>query len=161
MSQPRDYRRASKAASDVVWTTLQPKDSMQPILAPYVRTFVDSLTGLPVLPSSVWLIGSQASGRAQAGSDTDLLVFGSSGFLAAVRAALPQPSGIDCLVVVNGNDFEEPWQDKRGALARWNWVLKSATEAQYEGTKFIADEPDGTLGQFETRQERAIRIWPS
>lgn len=134
---------------------------MQPILASHVRMFVDSLTGLPVQPSSVWLFGSQASGRAQAGSDTDLLVFGPPGLIAAIRTALSPPSGIDCMVVVNGNDFEEPWQDKRGALARWKWVLKSASEAQYEGTKFIADEPDGTLGQFETRQERAIRIWPS
>jgi len=134
---------------------------MQPILAPHVRTFVDSLTGLPVQPSSVWLIGSQASGRAQAGSDTDLLVFGPPGLIAAMRAALSPPSGIDCMVVVNGDDFEDPWQAKGGSLSRWNWILKSATEAQYEGTKFIEDEPGGTLGELRTRKERAIRIWPS
>ena len=134
---------------------------MQPILAPHVRTFVDSLAGLPVQPSSVWLFGSQASGRAQAGSDTDLLVFGPPGLIAAMRAALSPPSGIDCMVVVNGDDFEDPWQAKGGSLSRWNWVLKSATEAQYLGNKFIADEPGGTLGESETRQERAIRIWPS
>lgn len=108
----------------------------------------------------MWLIGSQASGRAQPGSDTDLLVFGPPGLIAAMRATFSPPSGIDCMVVVNGNDFEDPWQEKGGSLSRWNWVLRSATEAQYEGNKFIADEPDGTLGQFETRQERAIRVWP-
>ena len=134
---------------------------MQPILAPHVRTFVDSLAGLPVQPSSVWLFGSQASGRAQAGSDTDLLVFGPPGLIAAMRTALSPPSGIDCMVVVNGDDFEDPWQAKGGSLSRWNWVLKSATEAQYLGNIVIADEPGGTLGESVTRQERAIRIWPS
>lgn len=134
---------------------------MQPILAPQVRTFVESLTGLPVQPSSVWLFGSQASGRAQAGSDTDLLVFGPPGLIAAMRMALFPPSGIDCMVVVNGDDFEDRWQAKGGSLSRWNWVSKSATEAQYEGTKFFEDEPGGTLGEFKTLQERAIRIWPS
>lgn len=134
---------------------------MQPILAPHVRTFVDSMVGLPVQPSSVWLIGSQASGRAQADSDTDLLVFGPPGLIHAMRATLSPPSGIDCMVVVNGDDFEDPWQAKGGSLCRWSWVLKSATEARYEGTKFIVDEPGGTLGESVTRQERAIRIWPS
>lgn len=93
---------------------------MQPILAPHVRTFVHSLAGLPAQPSSVWLIGSQASGRAQVGFDTDLLVFGPPGLIDAMRASLSPPDGIDCMVVVNGDDFEDPWQEKGGSLSRWH-----------------------------------------
>ncbi len=134
---------------------------MQPILNPYVLMFLDSLSGLRVKPLSVWVIGSQANGRATASSDTDLLVFGSAEFLDAVRSELEPPEGIDCLVVFNGNDFEDPWREKSGVLSRWNWAMESPNEAQYVATKWVVDaELGGDHGNFETRKEKAIRVWP-
>lgn len=73
----------------------------------------------------VWLFGSQASGRAQADSDTDLLVFGPPGLKAAMRTAHSRQAASTAWGVVNGDDLKDPWQAKGGSLSRWNWVLKS------------------------------------
>lgn len=88
---------------------------MPPILAPHVLTFLHSLAGLTPKPSSVWLIGSQANGRATASSDTDLLVFGSPQVLDVLRNALAPPEGIDCFVVFDGNEFRNPWHEHGGS----------------------------------------------
>lgn len=134
---------------------------MQPILAPHVLTFLDSLIGLVPNPSSVWLIGSQANGRATASSDTDLLVFGSAELLKVLRNAVAPPEGIDCFVVFDGNEFKDPWHQNGGSLSRWSWSANSQNEAQYVGTKWAVDpELGGDHGNFVIHKEKAIRVWP-
>jgi hypothetical protein len=134
---------------------------MPPILAPHVLTFLNAVAGLTPKPSSVWLIGSQASGRATSNSDTDLLVFGSPQLLDVLRNAVAAPEGIDCLVVFNRDEFRNPWHENGGSLSKWNWSIKSPDEAQYVGTKWEVDpELGGDHGNFVIHKEKAIRIWP-
>lgn len=47
---------------------------MRLALAPHALAFVNALTALSPQPQAIWLVGSQANGRATARSDTDLLV---------------------------------------------------------------------------------------
>lgn len=134
---------------------------MQPILAPNVLSFLASLARLTSQPASVWLIGSRANGRATANSDTDLLVFGSAKLLDVLRTTLPSPEGIDCFVVIDGDEFKNPCHESGGSLSRWNWSMKSPNEAQYVRTKWAVDpELGGDHGNFVIHTEKAIRVWP-
>lgn len=116
-------------------------------------------------PDSIWLIGSRANERANYKSDTDLLVFGSEDFLNSARAQLNQAESVDCLVVFNGNDYQDLWKDKRGSLKMLKWEEVDAKSARYIGTKWVPDEEASMnfyadMGHLENFQERAIRIWP-
>lgn len=127
---------------------------------PHVVEFIDAITGVSPLPQAVWIIGSQANGRATDQSDTDLLVFASAGFLDSLQM-LAAPVGIDCLVVFNGNDFADPWSKKSGSLEQWRWKLNSPRKAQYIGTKWVPDVEFGDpLGDLVERAESATRVWP-
>ena len=85
-------------------------------LALEVQTFVHAVCGLTHRPASIWLIGSQANGRATEQSDSDLLIFGSSFLIEELQRDIPAPLNIDALVVYNGNDYCDPWKNKRGSL---------------------------------------------
>ncbi|MCO5354941.1 nucleotidyltransferase domain-containing protein [Acidovorax kalamii] len=115
-------------------------------------------------PQSVWLIGSRANNRADEQSDTDLLIFGSTLLIDELRDSMPAPADIDALIVYNGNDYSDPWQNKRGSLANLKWRLLTAEVASYKGVRWIPDEesedefsPDS--GELLTLDERACRIW--
>jgi hypothetical protein len=106
------------------------------------------------------LIGSRANGRATASSDTDLLVFGSAKLLRVLRSTVAAPEGVDCFVVIDGDEFKNPWHEGGGSLSRWNWAMKSPNEAQYVGIKWAVDpELGGDHGNVVTHKEKAIRIW--
>ncbi len=134
-------------------------------LPEHLTDFVAKLTSLHPPPTSIWVIGSRANGRATEESDTDLLVFGSQALLAAAIANLDQPQHIDCLIVHNGNDYQDPWQAKSGSLKKLKWQPIDSENARYIGVKWIPDEESSAefgaeMGDMLERQERAIRTWP-
>jgi predicted nucleotidyltransferase len=127
--------------------------------------FISALAALQPPPDSIWLIGSRANGRATQESDTDLIVFGSKALLDIIRSQLKQPEEVDCLVVFNGDDYQDPWQEKTGSLTKLQWLKLDASSARYVGTKWVPDEESSLecgadMGNFLHRQERAIRLWP-
>lgn len=139
-------------------------------LPQHVLEFVESMTTLTPPPDAIWLIGSRANGRATEQSDTDLLVFAPPSFLTALRARVPAPSAIDCLVVDAQGGYQDAWQEKSGSLAGLKWKQIGADTARYIGTKWVSDveeyddEPTysvGTSGQLLQLNEKAICIYPS
>lgn len=128
----------------------------------HVHSFIRLLATAEPSPVSIWLMGSRANGRATPASDTDLLVFGSMALL-HVLASMPPPAGIDCLVVFDGDHYQDPWQEKKGSLARLEWRPVDATRSGYVGVKWIPDEEssDESMGNMVHLQERAVRVWPS
>lgn len=138
---------------------------MKSQLTDQASELVAQLAALQPPPDSIWLIGSRANGRATHESDTDLLVFGSEAFLSAARAQLKRPQTVDCLVVFNGDDYQDPWQEKSGSLSKLKWEQSDASSARYIGTKWVPDEEssiefDADMGDLVQLQERAIRVWP-
>ena len=132
---------------------------------PYsAQHFVRTLASSSYAPRSVWLIGSRANDRANELSDTDLLIFGSTSLIDELKSSLPAPINTYALIIYNGNDYVDPWQDKRGSLANLKWTLLTPALASYKGLRWIADEeseegysPDS--GELLTLNERACRIW--
>lgn len=127
--------------------------------------FIDQLAQMYPPPESVWVIGSRANGRATASSDTDLLILGSQPLMDMLRDQIRAPEKIDCLVVYDGNNYKDPWQDKSGSLEELEWCLISDTIARYVGTKWISDEElsqkfGADMGDIYRRVENGIRIWP-
>lgn len=138
---------------------------MKSQLTDQTTLFISALAALHPPPDSIWLIGSRANGRATQESDTDLIVIGSTDFLSAVRSQIQQPRAIDCLVVCNGDDYQDPWQNKSGSLSKLKWMPVDANSAKYIGTKWVPDEESSNrfetnVGDFVHREESAIRIWP-
>ena len=113
---------------------------------------------------SIWIIGSQANGRATPTSDWDFLVLGPEQSLKNIAAQWhQQPANVDILVVVDGDQFQSPWpregttKPKSGSLNTWEWRQDSSNEASYLGTKSSDDDPDEAFIDF---SERALRIHP-
>lgn len=131
-----------------------------------VAAFINELVALQSQqPDSIWLIGSRANGRATQGSDTDLIVFGSEALLSAVRSTLKQPELVDCLIVFNGDNYQDPWNKKSGSLRELQWRKTDANSAEYIGRKWVSDEEssaefNANLGVFVEFIENAIKIWP-
>jgi len=92
--------------------------TMSPDLPQEAREFVVTLTTLDPPPDSVWVIGSRANCRATETSDTDLLVFGSQALIDALRESVPAPERIDCLVVYDGDNDQDPWKTKSGSITK-------------------------------------------
>ena len=131
----------------------------------HVSKFIESLVSMANEGVEVWLMGSRANGRARPDSDTDLLIFGPDGFLQSVRAGLNQPADIDCLVVYDGDNYQDPWQDKSGSLSKLQWKRLDERSATYVGTKWVPDDESATefnadMGDLVERDERAYRMWP-
>lgn len=131
-----------------------------------VSAFITKLTSLNPSLHSIWLIGSRANQRYREESDTDLLIFGSKDLLCIARDQLEPPSNLDCLIVFNGNDFQDPWKNKKGRLDDFEWQETSNISAKYVGVKWISSPESAT--DFDSdeeclihRQEQAFRIWPA
>jgi hypothetical protein len=90
--------------------------------------YLGSLTRRYPSVSSVWLLGSRASGSERPESDWDLLVFADEGSFAAMQSDPDvRAAGVDLLVVSNGDRFEQPWREgaemaKSGYLSTWEWT---------------------------------------
>lgn len=131
-----------------------------------VTTFIRALVAVSPPPDEVWLVGSRANGRATDASDTDLLVFGSSAFAAALKKQVAAPERIDCLVVIDGDSYRDPWQQKSGSLTKLRWERIDESNASYVGVKWAPDEEgsrefDANLGDLIYLNERAIRVYPT
>jgi predicted nucleotidyltransferase len=138
---------------------------MKSQLTEEASALVAELAALKPRPDSVWLIGSRANGRATQQSDTDLIVFGSEELIRAARSQLKQPNNVDCLIVFNGDDYQDPWQEKSGSLGKLQWEQIDERSAKYIGTKWLPDEEsslefDADMGELVDRQERAVKVWP-
>lgn len=134
-------------------------------LTDQTSALISQLVELQSPPDSVWLIGSRANGRATNQSDTDLIVFGSEALLSTVRCQLTRPEAVDCLIVFNGDDYQDPWQEKSGSLSSLQWKQIDANSAKYVGNKWVPDEESSLecgadMGDLIYLQERAIRLWP-
>lgn len=134
-------------------------------LTKQASAFISALTAIRPPPDSIWLVGSRANGRATQKSDTDLIVFGPEALLGAIRSQLKQPEEVDCLVVFNGDDYQDPWQEKSGSLTELQWQKFDANSAQYIGRRWVPDEESSLecgadMGNFLHLKERAIRLWP-
>ncbi|MEE2003388.1 nucleotidyltransferase domain-containing protein [Alkalimonas sp. MEB108] len=131
----------------------------------HALTFVSELTILEPSPSSIWLIGSRANGRATEKSDTDIIVFGSEKLIAKAKLKLSQPNLVDCLIVYDNNNFKDPWQEKSGSLTGLKWKLMDHCTAKYMGSKWLQDEDSSLefgadMGSVVHHQELAFKIWP-
>jgi hypothetical protein len=107
----------------------------------------------------IWLIGSRASGTANPDSDWDLLVFGGPESYARLRAANELHRGdVDCLVVVDGDEFQSAWGSrlKSGTLSKWRWDRTGSSEAHYIEAKWQG--ADGAA-KLSTRRRRAVLKW--
>lgn len=94
---------------------------MTPDLPDHVTKFIADIASMATESVEVWLMGSRAYGRARQNSDTDLLIFGPDGFLETVRTRLKQPAETDCFVVYDGDNYQDPWQEKSGSLSNLGW----------------------------------------
>lgn len=128
--------------------------------------FIKALLSVNPPPDEVWLIGSCANGRETDKSDTDLLVFGSSEFVAALKTHVASPERIDCLVTIDGNNYQDPWQQKSGFLTDLKWEKTDESSATYVGITWAPDEEaswesETDLGDLVYLNERAIRVHPT
>jgi len=113
--------------------------------------YLGSLTRRYPSVSSVWLLGSRASGSERPESDWDLLVFADEGSFAAMQSDPDvRAAGVDLLVVSSGDRFEQPWREaaelaKFGYLSTWEWTPVSETEATYLSTRLQKHVPAARL----------------
>ncbi|HQT33737.1 MAG: nucleotidyltransferase domain-containing protein [Thiobacillus sp.] len=128
--------------------------------------FIKALLSVSPPPDEVWLIGSRANGRETNESDTDLLVFGSSEFAAALKTHVASPERIDCLVTIDGDNYQDPWQQKSGSLTELKWEKTDESSATYIGVAWDPDEEasresEADMGDLVCLNERAIRVHPT
>ena len=144
---------------------LKSKRMIKPQLSSNVQAFIDALINIAPQPDSIWLIGSQANGRATENSDTDILVFGTPEFYRKVQEEITAPIQIDCLIVQDGNHYQDPWQEKSGSIERLKWHRVTDVLAEYIGSKWEPDEEssiecNAEMGELKEPRESALRVWP-
>jgi hypothetical protein len=108
----------------------------------------------------IWLLESRAKDHVRPDSEWNLLVFADEDTFQQLRRGVQfRRTDVKLLVVRDGDEFREPWDDdpERGYLSEWEWVKTSDREAQYHGTKWVQDEKGGrTIIEL----CRASRLWP-
>jgi len=111
--------------------------------------------------SAIWLIGSRANGTAKPLSDWDILVFADKQIFTVLKMDESYHRGaVDLLVVIDGDNFMKPYGgEKTGSLTKWKWKEISDDDAEYEGIKFISDEPGSNLGDFEPKLIKARLLY--
>jgi predicted nucleotidyltransferase len=130
------------------------------IINEYIQCLVTKVPGI----DEIWLFGSQVNPSDKEPSDWDLFVFANNQVLNSLKKDISlRRSRIDLLIVINGDNFMEPWPEKQdlpkqGKLSDWGWKKISPTEAEYIGTKEPADGT-GWRHSIKSRQ-KAIRLWP-
>lgn len=134
------------------------------LISEEANIFASAIASLEPAPASIWLYGSRANGKATEASDTDFLIFGTPALLTAIKSQIQRPKKIDCLVVLDGDNFQDVWQEKNGSLTKLRWKQVDANNAQYVGIKWIpgVDFSEGSpdeSGEIMHFNERAICIW--
>lgn len=110
---------------------------------------------------SIWLIGSRANDTHKEDSDWDFLIFADEELLNSLekRPAL-RLQYVDFLVVFNGDDFRDPWSNKRGSLSDWKWKQLSTGRAKYWEVKWAPSSsnhiPGQNDGRFLERERTAV-----
>ena len=131
------------------------------VINEYTECLVNKIPGI----DDIWLFGSQVNPSDKDPSDWDLFVFANNEVLDLLKKDISlKRNKFDLLIVINGDDFMEPWPEKQdlpkqGKLSDWEWKKISRTEAEYIGTK----EPvDGTEWRRSiVSKQKAIRLWPN
>jgi len=131
----------------------------------HAQGFISELSSIEPQPDSIWLIGSQANGRATESSDTDLLIFGSEALYREAKEKTDAPIKVDCLIVTDGNNYQDPWQKKSGSIEKLKWQQVTESTAKYVGAKWVPDEESSTelganMGNLIKLNESAFRVWP-
>lgn len=129
-----------------------------------IRKYIEQLTSAYPTIQSIWLFGSRANETQRIDSDWDLLVFGTQEILEALKFDQTFHQKImDLLVVYNGNNFENPWEEeqKSGSLIEWCWKESSANEATYRATKGIFNVNGEEEFNIKMTQCKAYRVYPS
>jgi hypothetical protein len=106
---------------------------------------------------AVWSVGHADAAAAQARHE--LLVFADPATLKRLRkSGHLHRADVDLLVVVDGDQFENAWGQRRlsGSLARWAWRQVSPELAYYDESKWA--EGDGTVVRV---RRKAVLIWQS
>ncbi|GAI86591.1 unnamed protein product, partial [marine sediment metagenome] len=104
-------------------------------------------------------------------SDWDLLVFANEQILESLKIDKDfQLNNIDLLVVYNGNDFQDPWKNKRGSLKEFRWEKLSNRKARYIEKKWVKDEENTEkffakngleFYDIYNNKKSAVKIWPN
>lgn len=135
------------------------------MLTPKIQTYIKRITEESPEITAIWLIGSRANGNAKYDSDWDLLVFGDASTYKYVENDFPLHSDeIDLLIVTDDEFIKSYGNPKTGSLQKWEWKVKSESEASYKGVKWISDleaEKDGisNTGQFLEQILKAVRVY--
>jgi predicted nucleotidyltransferase len=127
-----------------------------------LQKFVHELVASNLDISSIWLFGSRANGTAKALSDWDIFVFGTGKTFDEIeKNEFFHRGAVDLMVVTDGEHFRKPYGgNKSGSLSDWKWNETGVNEAEYEGVKFIPDEPGSDLGEFKRTILKARRLFP-
>ncbi|HEY1289434.1 MAG TPA: hypothetical protein VGF58_13990 [Burkholderiales bacterium] len=116
------------------------------------------LRGLEI--RAVWSVGHADDDADAAPARSELLVFADRPTLQRLReSARPRRADIDLLVVVDGDQFENAWGERRvsGSLARWAWRQVSPELAYYDESKWA--EREGESGAVVRVRRKAILVW--
>lgn len=127
--------------------------------------------GLPVLLSrilvccpdiqAVWSVGHDGS-EATPQPGHDLLLFADRITLHTLRKADSlRCTGVQVLVVFDGDQFENAWGPLRvsGSLARWAWHRAAYDVAYYDESGWA--QPEGAGRAVARMRRKAFLIWPS
>jgi len=124
-----------------------------------ISAYVSSLTCEHRGITELWLFGSRSNNTARPDSDWDLFAFANPQTLRDLSVdTRHQRPDIDLLIVLDGDEFREPWGDnpKRGWLTEWEWTKISETEALYTSP---SRETTAREWSRPLRKSKAIRIW--
>ena len=125
-----------------------------------IATFLTKMTRAHPGIREIWRLAYSTKGPTRRDPRWALLAFADEETFRQLSAdARFRRVDVELLVVVDGDEFREPWGDnpERGYLSDWEWVKTSDREACYHGTKWVQDEK-----LFRTIIElcTATRLWP-
>ena len=128
-------------------------------ISQYIDTLTDQYLGI----KSIWLIGSRANDSYRDDSDWDLFAFADQHIFDKLKGSRPYTRDkIDLLVVFDGEHFEEPWPDEKGAkegtLTTWEWNEISPKEARYKSVKYKRAEK--FKSNIDCKILKAFKLWP-
>jgi hypothetical protein len=108
---------------------------------------------------AVWSVGHEEAAAAH--GRHELLVFADKPTLQSLRkSGHLHRADVDLLVVVDGDQFENAWGQRRlsGSLARWAWRQVSPELAYYDESKWAERERDGAVVRV---RRKAVLLWQS
>lgn len=126
-----------------------------------IEDFISKITHAYPGLREIWLLASPAGGRGRHSSGWKILAFAEEDIFHRLRSDVRfRRREIELLVVRNGDEFCDPWDDQAepGYLSEWEWVKISNREAHYYATKWVQDEK---LGRAIIERCKASLLWPA